>query len=1218
MQPQRAFATIVTAALLLPSGLDATVLSDAPTWVSGALDGATAIAWGDHDLDGWIDLAAGSGPGAPARVLRNIDGDLITVWSSTELDDTRAVAWADWDRDGDLDLAVGNAGPNRLYENVGGLLTLAWSSTEPDDTTDLAWADFDGDGDLDLAVANGTSEADRLYRNDAGTLVLAWSSAELEVSEAVAWGYLDGDALPDLAVAAYGSPSRVYVSDGLSLALTWTAPAIRSTRDVAWVDSDRDGDFDLVLGNDGEPDQVYRNDDGTLELDWETTEAATTRAIAAIQRGGESETGFAAGTGPGEPVHFYLFSSRGTGLSWSSPTSESTRDVAWADLDRDGDLDLTVANDSGDPTLIYPDVWYLLNGWRDILPGIGGGASVALGDWDCDGDLDLVTGGFYNPIAGGTTPVPKEVFENIGGDVPFERVFVSDEADISSTVRWGDADGDGDLDLAVGNRETPNQLYRNDGGGALTLSWTAAENDWTADIAWGDPDQDGDLDLIVASLAAPLRLYRNDGTGGLSLVWSSAAVHRARGVAWADWDGDGDLDIAVATDEGEPSHVYQNDAGLLSLAWSSTETDGSVDVAWGDLDGDGRPDLAVANIEADRIYRNDGGSLSVTWTSPSRVRTNELELVDWDGDGDLDLAAATRQGFEIRLQRAGDFVAVPNFWTVADLAAIALGDLDDDGDLEIVTTTRNDHFPTAHGFSPTSPRPRVGLPETAAYPVIDSHPGTTASGSLISSAERLGSPVLISYVLVDHDSDRVPRLVAEYSPVGGGHWLPATEAQGGDGIRDLTTDPSGAAHVFAWDAAADGVVSDNVVFRVSVPQIPGRIGHPIVHDSQTDTSRPFRVDASLGRHDRVALLSVASPVSGVDVIDEVDDPNLSQPGSIGNLVCPPPGVGEIDSTGPRTIVRCRGLDVPAAASVFVSFEATIDQPYEPRRAINGTSIQRVCNAAAAGTGGRCDTTAPVCVDVLPRFLPPRLTKVTDGWDDTDMDGEVDRGEGIWFRIELCNPQGSDGPTRFTVRDNLAPETTLTYDSLTTTKGTIRDWGPAFEVYDIDLPADPDPAISCAEIRFRTWVGDVDDGTDVCNLAAAEWIHPLTLERVWVFSNGDDPSAPTACFTVDGGCDTSSLPLLDSLTVANEPGGVRISWDADPLATTVHVNSVTIAEEMAGDGPQRSPAGAGRPQCEVSDGSVSCLDDDAFTDGETLLFYRAMAACGTSGFDEGPP
>ena len=155
---------------------------------------------------------------------------------------------------------------------------------------------------------------------------------------------------------------------------------------------------------------------------------------------------------------------------------------------------------------------------------------------------------------------------------------------------------------------------------APSAVWSSAETNNTTSIAWGDYDGDGELDLAVGNYGQPIRLYHNDnGTLTPSAVWSSAEANNTYAVAWGDYDGDGDLDLGVGN-WSQPTRIYRNDSGTLTrnAVWSSVEANNTKSVAWGDYDGDGDLDLAVGNAgQPNRLYRNSRDARSSPGAVPS-------------------------------------------------------------------------------------------------------------------------------------------------------------------------------------------------------------------------------------------------------------------------------------------------------------------------------------------------------------------------------------------------------------------------------------------------------------------------------------------------------------------------------------------------------------------------------------------------------------------------
>lgn len=300
----------------------------------------------------------------------------------------------------------------------------------------------------------------------------------------------------------------------------------------------------------------------------------------------------------------------------AGPTGDH-EDVAIADYDRDGDLDLVFVGEDDQV------VGYHLNDGRagftdvsDRLPGRATSNTVVVVDVDGDGDADLVTanaGADFVWINDGTGQFTDE-----------SSARLPQLDDVSQDIAVGDIDGDGDADLAFGNEEQ-NRLYLNDGTGhfsdaALPLRSTPEE---TRDVDLMDVDGDRDLDLYFANVRIfnadrdqQDRLLLNDGKGHFTDVTATYLVsddELTTAVTFIDYDRDGDLDLIrgrmgdlQAKRSDYPLLAFANDgAGRFSPAPDVVPPiagANAFDIEAADFNGDGRPDLFVASRGgADRL-----------------------------------------------------------------------------------------------------------------------------------------------------------------------------------------------------------------------------------------------------------------------------------------------------------------------------------------------------------------------------------------------------------------------------------------------------------------------------------------------------------------------------------------------------------------------------------------------------------------------------------------
>lgn len=342
-------------------------------------------------------------------------------------------------------------------------------------------------------------------------------------------------------------------------------------------------------------------------------------------------------------------------------------------------------------TLLPPKAEAGIFGAGRIISDLDGPKEIASADIDRDGDLDLF-GAFYDPI--GISRLSW--YENIAFDSYVEHTIDSFYVLNPISIEVADMDGDGNEDLVVAIRRTGNDsicVYRNNGDGSFTKQQIGDTEHTVSQISVGDIDGDGDFDLFVISQESDM-IERFENTGGLTFVKKifSSTLDAPDALSLVDLDRDGDLDVLV-------SHyfnklVWYEQREPLRFSAPKVIDTSTTDILWTqpvDIDHDGDMDIVCGGAYGLFWFQNDGQQSFVRHVIDTSLRqVRSVYVADINGDGFLDVLA-------------GDDSNVVLFWndglqqfteqainnSAHYVQSVIAADADGDGDLDIIAAEYN-------------------------------------------------------------------------------------------------------------------------------------------------------------------------------------------------------------------------------------------------------------------------------------------------------------------------------------------------------------------------------------------------------------------------------------------------------------------------------------------------------------------------------------------------
>ncbi len=326
--------------------------------------------------------------------------------------------------------------------------------------------------------------------------------------------------------------------------------------------------------------------------------------------------------------------------------------VASGDIDNNGTIDLVIAgiDDLGD----YTTRVYSNNGNNtftnlgvSIIALVDG--DIALADYNADGYLDIAICG---RVKDGVEY--SRIYKNNQNNT-FSDINAGLQGLVYSSLNWGDYDNDGDVDLLISGKYSSNPviartlIYQNNGDDTFTEVEPDIPAVWRGKATWGDINNDGYLDIALSGFGSTnnyiTEMYVNNGDGTFNTHNANLTKLAFTEQHFVDYDNDGDFDFWISGRNSTGTNMvilYNNSLGNFSVSSASFAALWNASATWGDYDADGRPDLIYMGLNntsdpTSYYYQNNGvNDFSVAEWGLSGTAEGDNAWLDFDNDNKLD------------------------------------------------------------------------------------------------------------------------------------------------------------------------------------------------------------------------------------------------------------------------------------------------------------------------------------------------------------------------------------------------------------------------------------------------------------------------------------------------------------------------------------------------------------------------------------------------------